>query len=116
MDTILKRRAGDRILEFLSPRPECRPRDGPDPGAMRPPSAGALRIALGHPRLCQWRELELVSRGLGSLTGEKANGIRDLAGVGEGLRCDALSGFATHGFDPGVYDQQGDMDAAWAQL
>src|ERR1700730_16416934 len=29
MDTIVKRRAGDRILEFRSPRPECRPQSGP---------------------------------------------------------------------------------------
>ena len=57
-------------------------------------------VALRNPRLCQWRELELMGGGPGSLVGEKANGIRDLVGVGEGFRCDALAGCAVHGLVP----------------
>ena len=33
-----------------------------------------------------------MGRGAGSLVGEKANGIRDLTGVGEGFRCDSRAG------------------------
>jgi hypothetical protein len=46
---IVNRRASDRILEFLSPRPECRPRSGyeddqPSPGALGDrPFAGPWR-------------------------------------------------------------------------
>ncbi len=54
-----------------------------------------------------------MSGGPGSLAGEKANGIRDLAGVGEGLGCHPR---AAHELDAGVEDQKRDVDAAWTQL